>query len=77
MEAVQWKYRWPGEGETFSSKSIVTESQYLYGNVLGTMERVGREGYRHEVLFAGGPGIWRGGKVVHRVCIWIRRKAGV
>lgn len=48
---------------------MANESRSLYGDVLGTMNRVGREEEEeYEVLFAGSPGMWRGGRWCKGVC---------
>ncbi|KAF1914507.1 hypothetical protein BDU57DRAFT_578804 [Ampelomyces quisqualis] len=84
MEAVGWGCRWPVAGEVFSGKTMVNESRMLYGDVLGTMERISREEGLHRVLFAVSPTMFkrevgRGEEreeVVHMACVHVVRREG-
>jgi hypothetical protein len=82
MSAVRWDFMWPVSGQGFDARVMVNESRMLYGDVLRTMEEVGRREEEHEVRFARSPVVWKRewgvggemGEVVYSACVEVGRR---
>jgi hypothetical protein len=82
MSAVRWDFMWPVSGQGFDGRVMVNESRMLYGDVLRTMEEVGKREEEHVVRFAWSPVVWKRewgvggerGEVVYSACVEVGRK---